>query len=133
VTGPKPVLDGDTLAKLPPAVRAAVGSFVTAFDELSRERFTVHRADGRVSATVDVFGNVQDITIHQLAKRELDNLTLSDEVVAAIAQAQALGRQAREEATGAVTLFGLALRDVRGKDPETVRRRIHELIAREAP
>jgi DNA-binding protein YbaB len=80
--------------------------------EVVTAEYTGTAADGRVSATCNGFGVLTSITIHPLARRELDNLTLGDVVAEAVRNAEDAGRQAFREGLGAATFGGRSLTEL---------------------
>jgi DNA-binding protein YbaB len=99
---------------LPDSVRDLGRSIQELAVSLGHARVRAEAADGEVVATTDMSGTLHQIDISARAVRELDNLTLADEVVKAIAGARENARQAYENGLGSIQLLGSTLGQLRG-------------------
>lgn len=75
----------------------------------SEQSFTGESDDGRIRATVSSAGTVIEVFIHVLAKRQHDNLTLSDLILDAIMNARKALEQARAEVMSGARVFGMPI------------------------
>jgi DNA-binding protein YbaB len=73
-------------------------------------------ADGWIAATTDMSGTLQRVDISPLAVRELDNLTLGEEVVKAIEAARENARRTYRDGLGSIQLLGSSLGQLPGAD-----------------
>jgi DNA-binding protein YbaB len=79
--------------------------------EVSDRSFEGTASGGGVRATVNGLGVLTEVSIGELARRELDNLTLGDAVVEAIRAAGAAARQAMRDGMAGLTIAGRSLAD----------------------
>jgi DNA-binding protein YbaB len=79
----------------------------TQLQAFSEQAFTGEADSGRIRATVSSAGTVTDVSIHVLAKREHDNLTLSDLVLEAIMNARRTLEEARADIMSNSKVFGM--------------------------
>jgi DNA-binding protein YbaB len=79
--------------------------------EIGAQSFEGSAAEGGVRATVTGLGVLTDVSIGELARRELDNLTLGDTVVEAIRAAEAAARQAMRDQMAELAIAGRSLAD----------------------
>ncbi len=73
-------------------------------------------ADGRITATTDMSGTLLQVDISPKAIRELDNLTLSEQVLAAINAARLHARRTYRDGLSTIELLGTTLADLPGGD-----------------
>jgi DNA-binding protein YbaB len=98
---------------LPEPVRQLGRSIQDLAVSLGQARVRAEAADGWIAATTDMSGTLHHVEIHPLAVRELDNLTLADEVVKAIAAARERARRSYEDGLGSIQLLGSSLAQLR--------------------
>jgi DNA-binding protein YbaB len=70
--------------------------------------------DGRITAITDMSGTLLQVDISPRAIRELDNLTLADRVVEAIAAARQSARATYRDGLSSIQLLGTTLADLPG-------------------
>ena len=99
---------------LPDSVRDLGRSIQELAVSLGHARVRAEAADGEVVAITDMSGTLHQVDISARAVRDLDNLTLAEEVVKAIAGARENARQAYENGLGSIQLLGSTLGQLRG-------------------
>jgi DNA-binding protein YbaB len=91
--------------------------------EFNQRTFVGTADDGRIAATVGSAGHLQEISIHVLAKRRNDKITLSELVLEAIRNAQYVATTAREDLMSQQEIFGISVQEL-FKDPQGAARRL---------
>lgn len=106
---------GESFLHAPEGLTGAMEKFMRSLADLVEEvqgkTFDGFADDDRIRATVDSAGVLQEVDIHVLAKRQHDNLTLSELVLEAISQAQDRAREAQQSWSANITMFGLPLEE----------------------
>jgi DNA-binding protein YbaB len=98
---------------LPEPVRELGRSIQELALSLGQARVRAQAADGRIVATADLSGNLHEVEISPQAIRELDNLTLGDEVLKAIRAAREEARRRYADGLGSIQVMGSTLSALR--------------------
>ncbi|WP_238011438.1 YbaB/EbfC family nucleoid-associated protein [Dactylosporangium sp. AC04546] len=86
--------------------------------EVAAETFEGTAADGRIVARVTGLGVVTEVTIGELARRGMDNLSLGDAVTEAVRAGEDAGRRALRERMAGLTIGGRPLSELAPFDRE---------------
>ncbi|HEY6739428.1 MAG TPA: YbaB/EbfC family nucleoid-associated protein [Actinopolymorphaceae bacterium] len=93
-------------------------------DDWMTKQFQGEAADGEIVATVDPAGQLKSLEIGLLAKRRLDNLTLGEEITAAIRNAVKEANDHRWDMLEGLQVGDLNLRDLMRDGPAAMAKRL---------
>ncbi|MCO6006944.1 YbaB/EbfC family nucleoid-associated protein [Actinoallomurus purpureus] len=99
-------IDLEQLAQELPKIKERASAIAA---EVVQSSFEGSSADERVVATVTGAGVLTAVRITELARRQVDNLTLGDLVVEAVRAAEAAARQEMRDRLAEVTIGGESL------------------------
>ncbi len=100
------------VAKLREELAATLEAAADFAERAPVQRYEAAVADGEVAAAVSGGGGLLEVRISTAARRQIDNLTLGDHVVAAIRAAESQAADARAEMLDGLRISGIRISDV---------------------